>query len=128
MMKRHLQQLQLYREESGWAHQKLKKIRRYLLPKRLNGSDLATMVDEMAKSAKNNQYLHSFLIKLEAADYSELTNKVKLEGDRIFPDVVAYAMVLNRLVGAMIKDIKVLRVCHDLWTEYFQMLLLMQWY
>jgi len=119
MMRNHFQQLQLYSKNDGWAHPKLKSKRRYLLPKNLDGLDLVRLVDEMAENAKRNKYLQYFLTRAETQSIPDLTLKLRREGATVIPDVVAYAMVLNRLTGAMMKDSKVLKACVDIWTEHW---------
>jgi len=117
MMKKHLQHLQLFDEVDGWAHPKLKSIRRYLLPRKVDGSDLAKLVDVMARNAGRNKYLRYFLARAKSQDFPDLALKVKQEGATKLPDIVAYAMLLNRLVKAMRKNNDVLQACHEIWTN-----------
>jgi len=119
MMKKHLQQMQLYSKTNGWAHPRLKSISKYLLPRKLDGSDLTRLVDRIVKNIKKNKYLQNFLAQADHLDFPDLASKVSLEGPRVFPDVAAYAMVLNRLVGAMMKDIQILGVCRDIWKSLY---------
>jgi len=120
LMKQHLQQLQLYSDEDTWRHPKLQAIGHYLLPRNLTGSDLATLVDQMARNAARNNYLHSFLTQTQgSSDFADVAVKVQREGVRLLPDVVAYAMVLNRLVGAMRNDIKIVKACRDVWRDMY---------
>jgi len=119
MMMRHLNQMQLYNKVDGWAHPRLKAIEHNLLPRKLDGSDLSRMVDKIARNVKKNKYLNKFLTLADPLDFTDLISKVTSEGAKVLPDVVAYAMLLNRLVGAMLKDREVLRTCSDIWRDLY---------
>ena len=52
----------------------------------------------------------------ELGNFEDLVSKVMQEGLRVLPDVFVYAMVLNRLVGAMKYNRMVLKACKKVWT------------
>jgi len=117
MMKHHFQQLQLYSENDTWSHPRLQAIGSYLLPSNLTRSDLARLVDEMARNAERNKYLHNFLAQAKGSDFADVALKISKQGATLLPDVAAYAMVLNRLVGAMKNDVKILVACREVWRD-----------
>ena len=125
-MERHLQILGLRTQTQPprWAHWRLAGLAPILLPGNISRHHLAEMVNVMALSAARNPYLHAFLMKAEAADTAPLLQKVELEGGRVLPDVVTYAVVLDRLNWAMIRDWRLMEVCQHLWTSRFTFLTL----
>ena len=76
----------------------------------------------MALNAARNPYLHSFLTRAGGADTAELLQKVELEGGRVLPGVVTYAVVLDRLNWAMIRDWRVMEVCQEVWSSRYTFL------
>ena len=69
----------------------------------------------MAENAIKNKYLHDFLLQSEISYFTKILSKVKMEGGAIFPDVIAYAMVLEKLTLAMRNDWKILEACNQVW-------------
>ena len=117
MMKAHFIQMKLMDENGVWANEKLASIGDQLLPQNLDGSDLAGLTDLMAENAAENPYLHNFLKQASGADLAKLYRMVGKEGNRILPDVMAYAMVQERLNVAMREDWKVLEACQAVWSK-----------
>ena len=76
----------------------------YLLPWNLTGQDLARMVDKMEEKAAKNKQLYNFLLQAGGDDLTELLEKIKKEGARVVSSAVSYALVLDRLTGAMRDD------------------------
>ena len=79
------------------------------------GYDLTLFVDRIANIANRNPYLIHFLNQVEIEDI-QITKKIEHE---IMPNVVCYAMVLDRLTIAMKKDVRILEICDQLWGDIF---------
>jgi hypothetical protein len=120
MMKQHYMRMKLISLNNVWSNPRLEAISQYLLPRNLTGQDLARMVDKIAESAAKNKYLHRFLQQADGQDFIWLLQKIKREGARVLPDVVAYAMVLDRLTGAMRADWRILESCKQIWTNMYK--------
>ena len=69
----------------------------------------------MAENAIKNKYLHDFLLQSEISYFTKILSKVEMEGGAIFPDVIAYAMVLEKLTLAMRNDWEILEACNQIW-------------
>ena len=76
-----------------------------------------SFVDVIAQNAAENPYIRRFLEEAMGSDLQELHSKIAEEGNVIFPDVVAYAMVQERVTRAMRDDWTVLEACHAVWSE-----------
>ncbi len=117
MMRAHFVQMKLMDEHGVWANEKLASIGDKLLPQTLDGQDLAKLADAMATNAAENPYLHQFLGQAEGPGFAKLYRLVAKEGGRILPDVMAYAMVQERLNVAMREDWRVLEACQSVWSK-----------
>ena len=82
------------------------------------GYDLTLFVDRIANIANRNPYLNHFLNQVEIEDI-QITKKIEHEASKIMPNVVCYAMVLDRLTIAMKKDVRILEICDQLWGDIF---------
>ena len=82
------------------------------------GYDLTLFVDRIANIANRNPYLIHFLNQVEIEDI-QITKKIEHEASKIMPNVVCYAMVLDRLTIAMKKDVRILEICDQLWGDIF---------
>ena len=82
------------------------------------GYDLTLFVDRIANIANRNPYLNHFLNQVEIDDI-QITKKIEHEASKIMPNVVCYAMVLDRLTIAMKKDVRILEICDQLWGDIF---------
>ena len=80
------------------------------------GYDLTLFVDRIANIANRNPYLNHFLNQVEVDDI-QITKKIEHEAPKILPNVVCYAMVLDRLTAAMKKDVRILEICDQLWGD-----------
>ena len=78
----------------------------------------------MAENAIKNKYLHDFLLQSEISHFTEILSKVEMEGGATFPDVIAYAMVLEKLTLAMRNDWTILEACNQIWRGKLQQILL----
>lgn len=124
LMERHLQLLGLrtQTQPSSWAHPRLANFAPMLLPGNVTRHHLAEMVDVMAMNAARNPYLHSFLMRAGGPDTAQLLQRVDLEGGRVLPDVVTYAVVLDRLNWFMIRDWRTMEVCQEVWSSRYTFL------
>lgn len=103
--------------DNGTWNSGLSKIGDKLLPKNLSVKDFEGLVDEMAKNASENPYVHAFLTEAQGENFSELFGKIKKEGKDFIPGFVAYAMTLQNLTVEMRKDYKIAKVCEGIWRE-----------
>ena len=78
------------------------------------------MVDSMAVNAAKNKYLHDFLVNVEYEDAEPVISKFTEEAHWVMPKVMAYALLLERLVLAMKDDWKVLEACQDVWNDHYR--------
>jgi len=116
MMKSHFMQLKLLDADGNWAHPKLAAIGDQLMPK-VTVADLEGLIDEMAKNAADNPYLHDFLKTAQGKEFKELYRNVRASGDDVLPGVAAYAMVLQNITVAQRDDFEVLAACHEVWSK-----------
>ncbi len=100
-MARHYVRLGLLDTNGQWKTTELSAISEYLLPQDIDAQKAKAFVDQIADAAASNEYLHAFLEKAQHENFQELQAKVAAEGAEVFPDVVAYAFVLERLTSAM---------------------------
>lgn len=117
MMEKYMH-LQLMDTNGNWRVQELNNVSDYLLPSDLDETKLNAFVDEVAKIALQNDYLRRFLARAKNKSFDYLENQVDDEGATVFPDVVAYAIALNRLTIVMQNDWKVLNACVTFWRNF----------
>lgn len=116
MTRAHFQQLQLLDQNGKWQDPSFEKISDELLPETLSNIDIDHMIDRIVCAAESNPYLHAILEAGKTAQMHLLYKHVELEGGRVLPHVLTYAMALNNLTQAMFKDINILRVCNRVWS------------
>ena len=78
---------------------------------------MSLMLDKIVSNVERNKYLHAFVQKVEHLDSKTLRIKIKQDGPSVITDVLAYSLVLERLVVAMKNDLRVLEVCHEIWSQ-----------
>ena len=119
LMEEHLVRLGLLTQTQPrlWAHHQLVELAGVLLPGDLTRHQLDQLVDDMAENAARNPYLHEYLEKAGAEDTDQLVQRARQEGGAVFPDLVTYAAVLDRLNRALTRDWRLLEVCHQVWTS-----------
>ncbi|MEC8052743.1 MAG: hypothetical protein VX210_18245 [Myxococcota bacterium] len=117
MMTAHLQQMKLIDADGKWAHPKLAALAPVLLPENVSTRDMVKLVDAMVENAAENPYLSQVLASADRGDVSKLYKHVRREGAKEFPNVVAYAMVLQNLTKAMHEDYTVLEACQKVWIK-----------
>lgn len=116
-MQRHYKLLHLMDEAGKWVTPELAKISHELLPGDMTEKKTKAFVDKIAQIAEQNPYLVKFLEEIKDKKFGHLFMKVKAEGGQIFSDVVAYAIVLERLTKAMHDDFKILKVCVEVFEN-----------
>ncbi|BCS95298.1 hypothetical protein DSLASN_09300 [Desulfoluna limicola] len=117
MMTQHFRQLRLIGKSGKWKTKELEKLGDFLLPNDLNGDKVKAFVDQVARQAETNQYLNDFFEKAQGHHFDHLYRKVRTEGDAVFPSVVTYALVLERLTEAMRDDWRIIECCKNVWKK-----------
>lgn len=107
LMKKHYMTLCLISKEGHWASPELQSISDILLPGELDGSGCCEFLDEIAVANMENEYLMYFFSQGKFSEYSTLKQKLETEGKKILPDVIGYALMLQRLTKACADDWKV---------------------
>jgi hypothetical protein len=124
----HYQTLGLMDERGQWASQNLALISNQLLPDSVSLSDVLAFIDAIGKNLKKNDYLVPFFKSLENAHFVVLSERFREEGDKVIPDVVCYAMMLENLSTACADDYRIFQECFHLLSdsrgrrEYFRQL------
>lgn len=116
-MIKHYTLLHLIDKEEKWATPRLQKISQELLPSDLTEIKSKAFVDEMAKLAESNPYLMNFLKKAQNEKFEHLSEKVRMEGKIVFPDIIAYANVLERLTKAMYENPNIIEECSEVFRK-----------
>ena len=117
MMQRHLSQMRLIDADGKWSQPELARFENSLLPTDLDINRALEFVDQMTKCEESNGYLRTFLEAAQGEVFDHFQQKYKEEGDKFIPDVIAYAFVLDRLVGAIHEDPTVLLACFRTWQN-----------
>ena len=115
MMMGHFRKFRLL-ENDRWRSPVLERIGADLLPE-VNLERTYTFIDEVSACARQNPYLLDALEKMRGLDLGTFNEKVRQDGPEIFPDVVAYAMVLDNLTKAIQRDVNILQVADDIWDQ-----------
>jgi len=110
-MRRHYQILQLIDREGRWASLELQKLSSVLLPRNMTEELSHHFIDEMARAAERNPVLVRFLERANEATFDHLRDKVSLEGKEVIPDVIALALVFEKLTKAMYDHPVIIRDC-----------------
>ncbi|MCP3925887.1 MAG: hypothetical protein GY714_25245 [Desulfobacterales bacterium] len=117
MMAKKYKVLRLMNGDGTWKDPALTDISGYLLPYDIDNAKLEAFIDKIAETAEENPYLMNFLNQTKGKTFENLFNKVEKEGDRVLPDVISYALVLDRLTFAMSDDWKILETCKNIWIS-----------
>jgi len=115
-MRTHYKTFQLLNDIGKWTIPALQKISSELLPGHLDENAAKNFVDQMAALAEKNPYLIDFLEKVKNEKFESLHKKISIEGPETFPDLLAFAMVLERLTLALYNDPGLALDC----IEYFR--------
>ena len=116
-----INQLQLARlmdRDHKWATPELEAASAQLLPSEaeLTRARVADFVDSLGALIDQNLYLRDALTAVAAHPASaSLAAIVQAEGERVFVQVIAYGMVLDRLTEAMARDWRLLRSVTRQW-------------
>lgn len=110
-MLRHYRLFNLIDKNGKWAIPELEKLSKDLLPKNMTEEKTKSFVDEMAGLAKKNPYLMNFLQNAEGHNFDKLNEKIKTEGHKVFPDVIALSSVLYRLTKVFYDHPEILEKC-----------------
>lgn len=113
----HYKRLRLLNKEGYWESEKLEEISDFLLPSDMDRKKVNEFIDAIAEYAQDNQYLTDFFQKAEKENFKKLSEKVKDEGEAVFPVIVSYAIALERLVKSMHDDYRILQACDKVWDR-----------
>ncbi|MCP4129593.1 MAG: hypothetical protein GY754_01130 [bacterium] len=117
LMKVHLRQLRLLDAQDNWAAPELDEIGDYLLPDDLHPEVVAEFIDQMADLAEANTYLNNFVNRAIKENFDNLSYKIETEGRQMYPSVIAYGFVLERLTKAERNDWRIADKCVEIWQE-----------
>ena len=107
-MSSHYEYLKLRSSDGQWVNSALQNISESLLPANLTPTDFQILVDDMATAAEQNPYLHNVLTSLDNGELDIVNSNLKRHIDKIAPDLLTYAMVLENITKAMVANPKVL--------------------
>lgn len=100
-----------------WAIPELQKISLDLLPSDMTEEKTQDFINEMALYAARNPYLEKFLVRAANVQFEDFALKVKKEGKLLFPDIIAYAIALDRLTKATYDNPEILENCVRIFKE-----------
>jgi hypothetical protein len=113
----HFHRLRLLGADGRWAAPELAAIAERLVPDDLGPRELGIFLDLMAEYASRNQYLTDFLTQAVADSNPEFARQIAREGPQVFPEVITYALALDRLTRAMCDDWRILAACERVWRH-----------
>ncbi|MGB5704135.1 MAG: hypothetical protein WBM48_15040 [Polyangiales bacterium] len=117
LIRQHLLQFRLIDSTGRWQAEELAALGDWLLGEELDTDDALDLVDEAARCAGANAYLTEFLDRAKGEDFDRLYEKIEMEGGRVLPSVVTYALLLERLTQAMRSDWRLIRACREIWMR-----------
>lgn len=112
------QAMRLMDAQGQWTVPELARYSDFLLPRDLDGAKMVDFVERMADTARDNPYLMKFLAAASTEDFPALREKVRAEGDQVFPDVLLHAQVLERLTTVLADDYKNSEACREHWKQF----------
>jgi hypothetical protein len=112
----HYRILRLIDDKGQWQLPALQALSSDLLPKDFGERSSKAFVDEIVHLAAMNPYFMNFMSAVENETFESVSDKTRIKGMSIFQDIVAFAIVLERLTIAMYNDLKLVL---DL-IEYFK--------
>ncbi len=117
LMRGHYAQLRLIDANGRWAAPELEAISDFLLPSDLDQQKIYAFIDVMTASAAANGYLHDFLVQAKEEDFPLFRAKLAAGGNQMLPDMIAYAVVQDRLSKAMREDYTLMSTCETIWKK-----------
>lgn len=115
MMRGHYRRLRLLDDAGGWTLPRLATASTSLLPDDIGVDRSFQLIDEAAKAAQKNPYLVNFVHEALGENFADYMAHVNAQGAEVFPDVIAYAHVLERLTVVMRDDWRILEDCMNHW-------------
>ncbi|MBF0312957.1 MAG: hypothetical protein HQK52_06050 [Oligoflexia bacterium] len=117
VMKRQYIKMRLMDKQGQWLVPELATISQELLPTDLSPQYIDNFIDKMAVNAEKNSYLKKFLDQTKLDNFPKLKEKMQSEEQYVFPDVIAYALVLDKFTKASREDWRVLKACYHHWKD-----------
>ena len=114
---RHYQRLRLFDSSGALTIRALEPFACDLIAQRPGWSEVDAFLDRVARAADENSYLRRMLEKIDWRRFPGLLRKVEEEGEAIIPDVVSFAMALDRLTGVVRRDFRLLLPLLDHWEN-----------
>ncbi len=111
LMKGHYARLGMIDQQDRWAAPELEAISDILLPQDLDREKIYAFIDIMANNVATNGYLHGFLLEAQDQEFPVFMAKMEADKQRVLPDMIAYAVVLDRLTKAMRDDYTLISTC-----------------
>ena len=117
LMREQLARLRLIDKDGSWHSPALEEIGDTLLPRTIDGDSVAVFIAAAARCAQANPCLVKLLARAKELPLRSLRHRLRTEGAAVVPQVVAYAIVLDRLTRAMHDDWRLTEACIDLWRR-----------
>jgi hypothetical protein len=114
MMRGFYLQMRLIDDKGVWQGEELGKAGDYLLAHDLSQTQINAFIDEAAAAAEANPYLVTFMERASSEEFEKLSSAMAREGDKIFPELVAYALMLERVTVSMRNNWLILKECYGL--------------
>ncbi len=108
--------LKLMDHNGKWVNPAFTSIANELIPP-LEKEDLSDFVDNMARIAADNPYLHKVLVKIMGSDLSHLNTKTREEKYKFVPDAIIFAKALDNLTYAARRHDGILEASYNVWEE-----------
>jgi hypothetical protein len=113
-MKEHYQTLGLMDGDGQWVSPELALISHQLLPSSVSLADVHAFLHKIGINLAKNQYFVRFANSLGSVRLTVLPEKIRQDRNKVIPDVVCYAMMLENLSAACANDYRIFQECFRL--------------
>ncbi|MEM7181194.1 MAG: hypothetical protein AAF518_09795 [Spirochaetota bacterium] len=104
-------------QDGSWRAAELKQISSYLLYEDFQEKHLDEFFSKTIEANNQNQYLQNFFLEAKNRTWSGLKKTIAQEGKYYLPEVISYALVLERLTISMRQDWQILLCCQEVWKK-----------
>lgn len=116
MMKKHYETLRLFKDGT-WSSKQFQEIGEKLLPTSISAQDCINLITEMAHAARKNPYLCEAIETFNDDDIAAFKSKIQHESGAVLPDVVVYAMVLEKITTNLSQSTDLMKAADSIWNE-----------
>jgi hypothetical protein len=127
-MFKHYKLMRLIDSNGKWIIPELQEISLELLPDNIGTNESKKFIDEISFLATKNPYLVNFSEKLKNKKLEYLSKKIKEDGNQLFPDMIAYFIVLDRLTKVLYDNPRILEACVKIFKKERRKINLSDWW